>query len=195
MNDFARLVEAEIPRLRRYARALRRGDVTAADDLVQDALARAVAKQHLFEPGTNLRAWLFTVMHNQHVNFVRRAAREGTTVDIDDVHNLLVSSSDPTASVLLRDLNRGLATLPVEQREVILLIGLEGMSYEEVAQILRIPIGTVRSRLSRGRLQLRQIMGMDDGAPAYMARPKQATPRRFSKLSPRRASSGNTMLG
>src|SRR6476660_7547061 len=90
MNDFARLVEAEIPRLRRYARALHRGDVTAADDLVQNALARAVAKQHLFEPGTNLRAWLLTVMHNQHVNHVRRAAREGPTVNIDDVHNLLV---------------------------------------------------------------------------------------------------------
>ena len=88
MNDFARLVEAEIPRLRRYARALHRGDVIAADDLVQDALARAIAKQHLFEPGTHLRAWLFTVMHNQHVNYVRRAAREGATVEVDDVHNL-----------------------------------------------------------------------------------------------------------
>jgi len=173
MNDFARLVEAEIPRLRRYARALHRGDVIAADDLVQDALARAIAKQHLFEPGTHLRAWLFTVMHNQHVNYVRRAAREGATVDVGDVHNLLVSPSDPTGSILVRDLNRGLAALPVEQRQAILLIGLEGMSYKEVAQILRIPIGTVRSRLSRGRLQLRQIMGMDDQAPAYMTRQKE----------------------
>lgn len=173
MNDFARLVEAEIPRLRRYARALHRGDVTAADDLVQNALARAVAKQHLFEPGTNLRAWLLTVMHNQHVNHVRRTAREVATVNIDDVHNLLVSPSDPFTSILLRDLNRGLAALPVEKRQAILLISLEGMSYEEVAQILRIPIGTVRSRLSRGRLRLRQIMGMDDDAPAYMAREKE----------------------
>lgn len=171
MNDFARLVEAEIPRLRRYARALHRGDATAADDLVQDALARAVAKQHLWEPGTNLRAWLFTVMHNQHVNQVRRGAREGTTVDIDDVHNLLVSPNDPTVSLLLRDLNRGLAKLQVEQRQTILLIGLEGMSYQEVAQILCIPIGTVRSRLSRGRLQLRQIMGLDVAAVPAPARP------------------------
>src|SRR4029079_3839555 len=103
MNDFARLVEAEIPKLRRYSRALHRGDIPAADDLVQDTLARAVAKQHLWEPGTNLRAWLFTVMHNQNVNHVRRAAREGATVDINDVENLLVSPSDPTVSLLLRD--------------------------------------------------------------------------------------------
>ena len=171
MNDFTRLVEAEIPRLRRYARALHRGNVTVADDLVQDTLTRAVAKQHLWEPGTNLRAWLFTVMHNQHVNHVRRAAREGTTVDIDDVHNLLVSPSDPIVSLLLRDLNRGLAKLHVEQRQTILLIGLEGMSYQEVAQILCIPIGTVRSRLSRGRLQLRQMMDMDATAATAPAQP------------------------
>src|SRR6476646_5513391 len=171
MTDFARLVEAEIPRLRRYARALHRGNVTAADDLVQEALARAVAKQHLWQPGTNLRAWLFTVMHNKHVNYVRRAAREGTTVDVDDVHNILVSPSDPTVSLLLRDLNRGLAKLQVEQRQTILLIGLEGMSYEEVARILCIPIGTVRSRLSRGRRQWRRLMGMDAAAAATPALP------------------------
>jgi RNA polymerase sigma-70 factor (ECF subfamily) len=166
MDNFARLIEAEIPRLRRYARALHRWDVSTADDLVQDTLARALAKHHLWQPGTNLRAWLFTVMHNQYVNHVRRTAREGTAIDIDDAHNLLVSPSDPTVSLLLRDLSRGLARLQVEQRQAILLIGLEGMSYEEVAQILCIPIGTVRSRLSRGRLQLRQIMGLDAAATA-----------------------------
>jgi len=170
MDNFAGLIETEIPRLRRYARALHRWDVSTADDLVQDTLARAVAKQHLWQPGTNLRAWLFTVMHNQYVNYVRRTAREGTAIDIEDVHNLLVSPSDPTVSLLLRDLRRGLARLQVEQRQAILLIGLEGMSYEEVAQILCIPIGTVRSRLSRGRLQLRQIMG-DAAAAAGPALP------------------------
>ena len=169
MNDFFRLLEVEIPRLRRYGRALYRWDVSEADDLVQDTLVRALAKQHLWEPGTNLRAWLFTIMHNQHVNHVRRSVRQGVTVDIDDVHNLLVSSSDPTVSLFLRDLNRGLAKLTVEQRQVILLIGLEGISYEEIAQILCIPVGTVRSRLSRGRLQLRHIMGMDAAAAALPA--------------------------
>jgi RNA polymerase sigma-70 factor, ECF subfamily len=173
MNEFARLVEAEIPRLRRYARSLHRWDTSAIDDLVQDTLARAVAKQHLWEPGTNLRAWLLTVMHNQHVNHVRRSAREGVVVDIDDFHNEMASPSDPTVSLLLRDLNRGLAKLQAEQRQAILLIGLEGMSYEEVAQILRIPIGTVRSRLSRGRLHLRHLMGME-GAAATGAAPAPA---------------------
>ena len=165
MNDFARLVESEIPRLRRYARALHRGDLTAADDLVQDALARAVAKQHLFEPGTNLRAWLFTVLHNQHVNQVRRSVREGIAIDVDDVRNVLASPSDTGASLLLRDLDRGLASLKIEQRQAVLLVGLEGTSYAEAAQILRIPIGTVRSRVSRGRDQLRHLMGMPAARP------------------------------
>ena len=79
MNDFARLLEVEIPRLRRYARALTR-DVARADDLVQSCLTRAVAKQHLWQPGTDLRAWLFTILHNQHVNDVRRSVREGVNV-------------------------------------------------------------------------------------------------------------------
>jgi RNA polymerase sigma-70 factor, ECF subfamily len=161
MNIFARLVEAEIPKLRRYARALHRGDVSASDDLVQNTLARAIAKQHLWEPGTNLRAWLFTLMHNQHVNQVRRSMREGVLVDIDDFHNTIASPSDPTVSLLLRDLNRALAKLHLGQHQAILLIALEGMSYKEAAQILRIPIGTVRSRVSRGRDQLRQMMGID----------------------------------
>ena len=163
MTEFSALIEEHIPRLRRYARALLRSDVSAADDLVQETLARAVAKQHLWEPGTNLRAWLFTLMHNQFVNDVRLSAREGIAVDIDDFHNVMASTSDPSASVLLRDLERGLAGIAVEQRQVILLVGLEGMHYEEVAQILAVPIGTVRSRLSRGRHSLRKLMDM---APA-----------------------------
>src|SRR2546421_4254357 len=82
MNDFGRLVEAEIPRLRRYARALTR-DAVRADDLVQSCLARAVAKQHLWQAGTDLRAWLFTILHNQHVNDVRRSVREGISVEVE----------------------------------------------------------------------------------------------------------------
>jgi len=161
MSEFCRLVEEQIPRLRRYARALIRMNQSAADDLVQETLTRAVAKQHLWEPGTNLRAWLFTLMHNQHVNDVRRSVREGTTVDIDDVQNAMASQSDASASMLLRDLERGLAALAIEQRQVILLVGLEGMSYEETAAVLGVPVGTVRSRLSRGRDALRKLMDMD----------------------------------
>src|SRR5437773_10920756 len=160
MNDFARLLEEQIPRLRRYARALTR-DSIRADDLVQNCLVRAIAKQHLWEQGTNLRAWLFTIMHNQHVNHVRHSVREGITVDLEDA---LTMTAEPVATTRLelRDLERALGKLPTEQREVILLVGLEGMAYEEVAEVLGVPVGTVRSRLSRGRDALRRLMGMPE---------------------------------
>jgi RNA polymerase sigma-70 factor (ECF subfamily) len=160
MNDFARLLDEQIPRLRRYARALTR-DVSRADDLVQTCLVRAIAKQHLWEPGTDLRAWLFTILHNQHVNDVRRSVREGTTVELGEAPQL-TAQSNAIASLELRDLERALGKLATEQREVILLIGLEGMAYEEVAAVLQVPVGTVRSRLSRGRDQLRRLMGMEE---------------------------------
>ena len=161
MNEFTLLIDAEIPRLRRYARALAQGEGFRADDLVQETLLRAVSKQHLWQPGSNLRAWLFTVMHNQYVNEVRRSVREGATVDVDKHCDRFPSISDPSASLLLRDLERALAKLPIERRQAILLVGLEGMSYEEAAQVLDIPIGTLRSRMSRGRAQLRHLMCMD----------------------------------
>jgi RNA polymerase sigma-70 factor (ECF subfamily) len=161
MNDFGRLVEAEIPGLRRYARALTR-DLTRADDLVQSCLMRAFDKQHLWQPGTHLRGWLFTLLHNQHVNEVRRSVREGKTVSIEDAAPVLTIKSNAIDALQLRDLERALGKLAPEHRQVILLIGLEGMSYEAVASILDIPIGTVRSRASRGRDQLRVLMGMED---------------------------------
>jgi RNA polymerase sigma-70 factor, ECF subfamily len=157
MSDFARLLETEVPRLRRYARALTR-DASQADDLVQSCLLRAIAKQHLWQPGTDLRAWLFTILHNQHINDARRSAREGVAVPLEDV----AIAADAGAAVQLRELDRAIAGLPEGQRQVILLVGLEGMRYEEVAVILGIPIGTVRSRLSRGRDTLRELMGMND---------------------------------
>ncbi|MBV8888805.1 MAG: sigma-70 family RNA polymerase sigma factor [Alphaproteobacteria bacterium] len=161
MNDFGRLLEAEIPRLRRYARALTR-DAARADDLVQSCLTRAVAKQHLWEPGTDLRAWLFTILHNQHVNDVRRSVREGVNVAVEDLAPVLTVQANAMAALQLRDLERALGMLPEEQRQVILLVGLEGMRYEEVATILDVPVGTVRSRLSRGRDLLRKLMDMND---------------------------------
>jgi RNA polymerase sigma-70 factor, ECF subfamily len=163
MSEIHRLVEQEIPRLRRYARALTRS-ADRADDLVQDTLLRAISKAHLWQTGTNIRAWLFTIMHNQHVNVVRRAVHEQRTIDIDEKPSSLVATTDPTASTRLRDLDRALTRLPDEQREVILLVGLEGMSYERTAEILDVPIGTVRSRLSRGRTALRHLMDMDEPA-------------------------------
>jgi RNA polymerase sigma-70 factor, ECF subfamily len=162
MPDYARLLETQIPRLRRYARALTRGDVERADDLVQNCLIRAVAKEHLWQPGTDLRAWLFTILHNQFVNAVRCSAREGIKVEIDEVTPILPALPNAMPALELRDLEIALRKLPDEQRQVILLVGLEGMTYEEVASILQIPVGTVRSRISRGRDQLRRLMGMVD---------------------------------
>lgn len=164
MNEFGRLLEKEIPRLRRYGFALTR-DISRADDLVQDTLERAIAKQGFWQRGTNLRAWLFTIMHNQNVNTVRRSVREGITVEIDDDNwpVLSAAANDPSSGLSLRDLDRALAQVPEQQRQALLLIGLEGISYEEAAAILDVPIGTVRSRLSRGRTSLRNLMERSDG--------------------------------
>jgi RNA polymerase sigma-70 factor (ECF subfamily) len=172
MNDFGRLLEAQIPRLRRYARALTR-DLARADDLVQNCLTRAVAKQHLWQYGTDLRAWLFTILHNQHVNDIRRSVREGASVAVEEMEPVLTVQSNAIASLQLRDLEIAIGKLPQEQREVILLVGLEGMSYDEVAAILRVPVGTVRSRLSRGRDQLRRLMDMEKEPPSER-RPRSA---------------------
>jgi RNA polymerase sigma-70 factor (ECF subfamily) len=153
MSDGPSLI-ALIPRLRRYARALV-GDRAAADDLVQDTLERAWAKLHLFRQGSDLRAWLFTVMHNVHVNQVR-AARP--TDPLEDEMPELAQRAVQGDALVVRDLERALATLPAAQREVLLLVALEDLSYEETANVLGIPIGTVMSRLARAREKLRVLM-------------------------------------
>jgi RNA polymerase sigma-70 factor, ECF subfamily len=159
MSEIHARIEAEIPSLRRYARALVR-DVVGADDLVQECLTRALAKLDLWREGTDLRAWLFTILHNQYVNHIRRSIRTGITVDFDDIP-ALSRPANQEKRLELRDLDRALARLPQEQRAVILLVGLEGMPYGDVATALGVPVGTVRSRLSRGRLALRQLMGVE----------------------------------
>lgn len=142
-----------IPNLRRYARALTAnpGD---AEDLVQDTLERAVRKFHLWRPG-DLRAWLFSIMHNVFVNSLKRY-RPSAMLDIDEMEIAArVSTIDGTD---LMDLRKALQALPVEQREVVLLVALEEMSYIEVSHALGVPMGTVMSRLSRGRQRLRIAM-------------------------------------
>jgi RNA polymerase sigma-70 factor (ECF subfamily) len=163
--DTRRDIEAEIPRLRRYARALTR-DIVAADDLVQDCLTRALGKLHLWQEGSDLRAWLFTILHNQYVNYIRRAVREGATVGLNENEPLLRRAPQQSKRLELRDLERAITKLPEEQRTVILLVGLEGMRYEEVAAILDVPVGTIRSRLSRGREALRRLTGVGLDAEA-----------------------------
>ena len=147
------LIVPYIPNLRRYARALV-GDRDGADDLVQDTLERAVRKFHLWRPG-DLRAWLFSIMHNVFVNQLK-ARKISPSVEIDEA---MIAAHIPTAtSVDVLDLERALLVLAPEQREVVLLVGLEDMTYSDVSRALGIPIGTVMSRLSRGREKLRRLM-------------------------------------
>ena len=169
MNEFGRLLEKEIPRLRRYARALTRNTVKS-DDLVQSSLVRALEKQHLWQPGSNLRAWLFTILHNQYVNDVRHALRQGSLGPTEDAEPESRVEPVADASLQLRDLQRAINTLSHEQREVLLLVGLESMRYEQVATILDIPVGTVRSRLSRARTMLRLLMDGTESANDHRSR-------------------------
>lgn len=146
-----------LPRLRRYAVALTR-DSDVADDLVQSCLERALTKLHLFQAGSDMRAWMFTIMHNLHINILRKGARTGVTVPLEDTDNLPSAPPAQDGRLALRDLNEALGRLAEEKREVVLLIGLEGMSYKETAEILGVPVGTVMSRLARGREELRKMM-------------------------------------
>jgi RNA polymerase sigma-70 factor (ECF subfamily) len=150
----AHSIAAYIPQLRRYARALT-GDRNAADDLVQDTLERAWKRFALWRPGSDLRAWLFTIMHNVFVNQVRAVPRNQPPQQVLPEITIAAPQED---RLRLRDLNNALRELSPELREVVLLIGLEQMSYEQAAKVLGIPIGTVMSRLSRAREQLRTII-------------------------------------
>ncbi len=167
MSERDRLIVAEIPRLRRYARALT-GDPAEADDLVQDSLERAWSRFHLWRRGSNLRAWMFTIMHNLHANAVRKASARPPTIPLDEAR--AAEGPRQEDAVEFRGLARALAKLPDEQRQVILLVGLEEMSYAEAARVLGVPIGTVMSRLSRGRERLRGLM--DAQGPAVVTRVK-----------------------
>ncbi len=170
---------SEIPGLRRYARALT-GDAWAADDLVQDTLERACTKHRLWREGTDLRAWLFTLMHNLYMNQLQRVRRQnaaGREVDVDDSEAELIAPALPTDTAL--DLQRCLLLLPEEQREVLLLVTLEDLSYKTVARITGVPEGTVMSRLSRARHRLQALM---DGAPAAAGLPRAAEPVPLRRL-------------
>lgn len=153
MNSQSELIQ-HIPRLRRYARALA-GDAARADDLVQDTLERALVKLDLWRPGSDLRAWLFTLMHNLFVNQIRSGGP--THCELDEAADVPVRGAQADG-LAVRDIHSALARLPSEQREVILLVGLEQFSYADAARVLGVPVGTVMSRLSRGRERLREIM-------------------------------------
>jgi RNA polymerase sigma-70 factor, ECF subfamily len=148
-------IAAEIPRLRRYARALV-GQETEADDLVQDTLERALSRLHLWRSNENPRRWLFTILHSVHVDKVRGKARQPLPDDLND--HVADPASRPEDGVTQCEVNAALQRLPLEQRQIVLLVGLEGLSYAEAAAVIGVPIGTVMSRLARGREKLRQLL-------------------------------------
>lgn len=170
------LMVAQIPALRRYARALT-GDTWLADDLVQDTLERACSKWRLWLAGSNLRAWLFRVMHNLFVNQLRQSPARAnlTRVDLDDLAcDLHAVSADPGLAL---DLQRCLLRLPPEQREVLLLVSLEDMSYAEVARVTGVALGTVMSRLSRARARLQVMLDAPNRVMTEKAAQQPAAPR------------------
>ena len=152
MSRYQRL-EPHIPHLRRYARALVK-DPEQADDLVQDCLVRAMSRWHLWRPTGTRRAWLFTILHNIHVNGVAQRARRGYTVPLDD-RTGGAEAAGQDERVQLNEVAAAMDQLPAEQRQVLLLVALEAFSYAEVARMTGTPIGTVMSRLARAREKLR----------------------------------------
>jgi RNA polymerase sigma-70 factor (ECF subfamily) len=155
-DDNALAVEQHIPALRRYARALAR-DPDRADDLVQDCLERAVSRFDQYQPGTNLRTWLFTILHNLHCDALRRQSRRGIHVPVDEWMENARSPAEQPRAMQLRDFRRAFRSLHENDQQILLLIGLEGFSYEEVSEVLDVAVGTVKSRLFRARERLRAL--------------------------------------
>jgi RNA polymerase sigma factor (sigma-70 family) len=162
----SRAIVAELPRLRRYARAMV-GDRAAADDLVQDTLERAWSRAAQWRPGSDLRAWLFGIMHNLRIDQLRRPGLSFASYDDEDNKDIEVPiRATQTDRLELEDLADAVGRLPEEQRSVLLLVALEEMRYEDVARTLDIPIGTVMSRLSRARERLRLMLDDPAGVPS-----------------------------
>jgi RNA polymerase sigma-70 factor (ECF subfamily) len=157
VSRFDVLIGSHIPHLRRYARALT-GDVTRADDLVQDTLVRAWLKFHLWQPALDLRPWLFTIMHNLYVNQVRANIRRERIPALDGETDLPSARPNQTDMLEVSEVLACLDRLPPEQREVLLLVSLESLNYTQVGKILGIPVGTVTSRLARARMRLRTLL-------------------------------------
>lgn len=155
----AELIEL-LPSLRAFARSLARNPAQA-DDLVQDTLVKALANVERFEPGTNLRAWLFTILRNHYYSQLRKAKRE-----VEDVEgrfaSRLASRPEQDGSVDLEDFKAAFSRLAPDHREVLTLVGASGCSYEEAAQICGCAVGTIKSRVNRARKKLTELLGLDD---------------------------------
>jgi RNA polymerase sigma factor (sigma-70 family) len=158
MADMTHLIEPVIPSLRRYARTFVR-DAAAADDLVQDTLERAISRWHYRRSDGDARAWLFTILHNLAVNHLRRAARRGREIPLDDADDSDVAVPSTQEDALRHDdILTAVGQLPDDQRSVLLLVSIEDVSYAEAARILDVPMGTVMSRLARARARLLKLV-------------------------------------
>ena len=169
-REFKRQLIAEIPSLRAFAVSVC-GSFHLADDLVQETLMKAWANSTKFEMGTSMRAWLFTILRNGYYSLYRKRHRE--VQDSDGYFAAGVSVQGSQESRLdLADLRKALDKLPVEQREVLILVGPSGLSYEEAAEICNVQIGTIKSRVNRGRTKLAELMGLN--AASQVMIPKAA---------------------
>jgi RNA polymerase sigma-70 factor (ECF subfamily) len=164
MDDTKWLIAREVPGLRRYARALVR-DRDRADDLVQECLERALRKQHLWRRIGTMRGWLLKILYNTHVNLIRRHRRTPEITPLEDAS--VTQQARQVGHLQVQEMARALDGLPAAQRETLLLVVLEGLSYEEAACVLDVPVGTVRSRISRAREAL-QSLKLDETRPAAM---------------------------
>lgn len=144
-----------LPELQRFARRLAR-DRLSADDLTQDTMLRAFANRHRFTPGTNLRAWLFTIMRHQRIDGARRALRRGVSVELDEITDAVEGGQEANQQIV--ELRKALEKLPRSKREILLLAHYQRLRYDEIADRLKIPEGTVRSRLVRARMLLREML-------------------------------------
>ncbi|WP_243372992.1 RNA polymerase sigma factor [Microvirga solisilvae] len=169
MDEIASLLEPQLPGLRRYAWALLRDD-EGADDLVQDTLERAIRHWAQRRRDGDLKAWLFAIQRNLFLDVVRRRKSHGIQVGVEALEEVSASADNPESQVGMRDILTGLDTLSEEQRSVLLLVGVEDLSYEQAAQVLDVPVGTVMSRLSRARGRLRDFM--ENGRSAVLRRVK-----------------------
>jgi RNA polymerase sigma factor (sigma-70 family) len=160
-DGFGAALLAQLPRLRRYAIALV-GDRTAADDLVQDSVERALRNQDHLRDSRRLFGWLRTILHNLHIDGLRERRARGISVELDESLDGLGLSVPPEERTAALDFIRALDTLSVDHRQILLLVGLEGLSYREIADELAVPIGTVMSRLARAREHLRSELDRSD---------------------------------
>ncbi len=155
-------IKASIPALRRYARALMR-DRDRADDLVQDCLERAVAKRHLWRGDGPVQAWLFRILINRYRDLQRQSPQPGHLVAIEDLTYEPAQGGNQEASLALREVQDAMARLPGDQREALLIVALEGKTFDQAASLLDIPKGTLMSRLARARATLRLLTGRSAG--------------------------------